>query len=353
MKLLRSLLPVVALLCAPAVGLAPRLSAEEFDPKALYKKVVKSAVFILAPVKENKNAVAMGSGSLIDAGKGLILTNYHVVMEEPYVAVQFPIFVKDTMITDKEVYMENALKLNKALKGKVLHRDKSRDLALVEVPRVPAGTPALPLARESAEQGQDVWQIGSPGDVEQVFSVSRGEVRAVAIEDILVGGGGGDVFRVKCRVVTATNPINGGDSGGPLFNKKGEQVAVSESSRTRASLVNFFIDVTEVRALLKEKNIKIKELTPEPETPAVDKKDTVPPKKDGPGGPSVPPKKEGAAAAPVVNEKAENEAAELLRRANLFKDDTDQKDYYHSRLKEVIKKYPGTKAAKEAESRLK
>lgn len=347
MKLLRSLLPVAVLLCVPVLGLGSRASGEEFDPKALYKKMVKSTVFIITPVKEIKGAYAMGSGSLIDASKGLVLTNYHVVMEEQYVAVQFPIFIKDKMITDKETYIDNAFKTHTAIKGKVLHRDKSRDLAVVELPKIPSGTPAIPLARMSPEQGEEVWNIGCPGAVNQVFSVTRGEVRAVAIEDIVVGGGEGDVFRVKCRVVTATNPINGGDSGGPLINQKGELVAVTESSRTSASLVNFFIDVTEVRSFLKEKNVKIKELTPEPETTPAPKTDVDPPKKEG-----APPKKEGVAT-PVANDKAEKEAADLLQRAKLFASDADQKEYYHSRLKEIVKKYPGTKAAKEAESRLK
>jgi Trypsin-like peptidase domain len=361
MKLLRSLLPVVALLAAPALGLGPRLAAdEEFEAKVMYKKAVKSTVFIVCLMKDGR--AASGSGALIDAEKRIVLTNYHVVDEEPYVYVQFPIFVKDTMVTDKKEYLMKALgKVKTAPKAKVLCRDKSRDLALVQVPSVPSGTGALPLARASSEQGQDVWNIGSPGAVNQVFSVTHGTVRAVAKESFVVGDDEGNAFRVTCKVVTATNPINPGDSGGPLVNKKGELVAVSESGNFAASLVNHFIDVTEVRALLNEQKIKIKELAPETDDKSDSADSAKTPKKDPGGAEAGGPKKDVGgteAGAPKKEPKgpsAEDEkAADLvLRRARLFENDEVNKDRYISLLKEVLKKYPGTAAAKEADKRLK
>src|SRR5262245_36875193 len=293
----------------------------------------------------------MGSGYLIDLQKKLVLTNYHVVDEEETVFVQFPMFVKDKMITDKKVYMDN-IPAGLAIKGKVIFRDKTRDLALVELASVPKGTPALPLARKSPEPGDEVWNVCSLGDVNQVFSITRGEVRAVAIEKFMVTGSDpGDNFRMRCKMVTATNPVGADDGGGPLVNKKGELVAVTEASRTRASLVNFFVDVTEVRAFLKEKKVKFKEPWLDPDSLPIDKNDLVRPKNDDPRSLQVPAKKVGVAA-PVVNDKTEKEAAVLLQRAKLFADDPDQRDYYWTRLKEVIKKYPGTEAAKEAQKRL-
>jgi serine protease Do len=290
MKLLRTLLPAVALLAVPAIGLGPRLAAEEFDSKTLYKKVVKSTVFIVTPMK---GGFGMGSGSLIDAKQKLVLTNYHVVDEEDKVYVQFPMFEKGTLITDKRKYMDN-IPAGKALVGKVRYRDKGRDLALIELPSIPDGTPALRLAKSSSEQAEDVWNVGSPGDVDQVFSVTQGTVRAVAIEKLRVGDDH-QVWTINCRMVTATNPINAGDSGGPLVNKKGELVAVTESSRTRASLVNFFVDVTEVRDLLKQKKITLSEPGEDnPERPIpnkgklVPKKDPVPSKKEPLKDPATP-----------------------------------------------------------------
>jgi S1-C subfamily serine protease len=261
MKISRSALAVVTLLTLPFVGLAPRLAAEDVDAIQLYKKVVKSCVFIVTPLK---GGFATGSGSLIDVEKKLVLTNFHVVDEENVVFVLFPVFLKDgVMLTDKQKYME-LIPTGQSIKGKVLCRDKSRDLALVELESVPAGTLAIPLAKKSPDVAETTWNIGSPGALKQVFGVTKGKVRAVGFEKLDVGGGV-DAIKLRAKMVTATNPANPGDSGGPLFDKRGYQVAVTESISTRASLVNHFVDVTEVWALLAEKKIKIKDLTAEPD----------------------------------------------------------------------------------------
>src|SRR5262245_35005398 len=102
MKLLRSCLALSAALALPVIGAGPRAAAEELGPEALYKKVVKSCVFIVTPAK---GGYGMGSGSLIDADKKLVLTNFHVVDEEPMVFVQFPVYLKDGgIMTDKQEY---------------------------------------------------------------------------------------------------------------------------------------------------------------------------------------------------------------------------------------------------------
>jgi S1-C subfamily serine protease len=361
MKLLRCSLTALTVLTVSAFGLAPRASAEDVDSAELYQKVVKSCVFIVTPLK---GGYGMGSGSLIDVNRKLILTNYHVVHDEDSVYVQFPVYLKDgSIMTDKQEYIKR-IPIGQAPKGKVLYRDKARDLALIEVSRVPSGTPAIPLAKKSIGVGATTWNIGSPGAVSQVFSITEGKVRAVAVEKMLVGGSSADsVFEVRCRMVTATNPVNRGDSGGPLFDKRGYQVGVTESGDTRANLVNFFVDVSEIRGLLNEKKIQIKELSDEPDpkgtevkkgpkkdaaTTTVDTppKDTVvtTPKKDV----DTLPKDQGTGPS-AADEKA---AADLLHRAGIFANDPDNKEYYLGRLREIIKKYPGTEAAKDAQKKL-
>lgn len=208
MKALRYTFSALALFVVPSFGLAPKLAAEDLSPEDLYEKVVKSCVYIVTPLK---GGVAQGSGSLIDVEQKLVLTNYHVVDDEDMVYVQFPVYVKGELMTDKDKYKE-CIPAGHAIRGKVLYRDKSRDLALVKLDKVPLGTPAIPLAKASPRTGTAVWQIGNAGAVSQVFRVSKGEVSAVAPEKFRVGGGG-EVFEVNARMVTATNPVNPGDSG--------------------------------------------------------------------------------------------------------------------------------------------
>jgi hypothetical protein len=155
-------------------------------------------------------------------------------------------------------------------------------------------------------------------------------------------GGEDDGFQVSARMVTATNPINPGDSGGPLFDKRGYQVGVSESGNFSKRLVNLFVDVTEVRTMLTEKKIKIKELSDEPD-----------PKADAKDGPEVKkgtePKKDGSGGASAADERS---AAEKLKSAKLFSKGDEFRDEYIAKLKEVIAKWPKTDAAKEAQKLL-
>src|SRR5262245_58871088 len=254
MKRLHRPFAAIALLCLPVIGLGSRAKAQEFDSADLYGKVVNSCVFIIQ-VPKDKRGFAMGSGSLIDAEKRYIITNHHVVDDSDYVHVQFPTYDKGKMITDKKIYIEN-VPAGKAIKATVLHRDRSRDLAIIQAEKIPPGTRAIPLAKDSPRQGTTVWNIGSPGAVEQLFNITEGKVRAVGVEERRVGSGA-EAFILKAKLVTATNPTIPGDSGGPLFNGKGEQVGVTESGHTGAQQVNIFVDVTEVRAFLKEKRVAL------------------------------------------------------------------------------------------------
>jgi S1-C subfamily serine protease len=243
----------------------PRLAADEkFDPSALYDRGVQSCAFIVAPLKDG---CAMGSGSLIDAEQRYVLTNYHVVEGSDTVFVQLPVRLKDgTLMTDKKKYLERVT-AGLALQGKLLCKDKTRDLALVQLDKLPPDTPALPLARTSLRVGEEVITIGNPGSVDWTFSTTQNTVRGVGVAEMVVGGGG-EVLRFKARMVTITNPIGPSDSGGPLIDRRGYQVGVSSSGRTGVQAVNNAIDVTEVQAFLKENKVAIKEPADEKADPA-------------------------------------------------------------------------------------
>jgi S1-C subfamily serine protease len=331
------------------MGLGPRAKAEDLSSEDLYDKVVNSCVFIITPLK---GGFAMGSGSLVDSEKRYVITNYHVVEDKDFVFAQFPIYVKGKRITDKKTYIEN-VPAGKAIKAKVLHRDKGRDLAVIQLEKIPPGTKAIVLAKDSPRVGSTTFNIGSPGAVEQLFSITEGKVRSVGTEDHLVGDGTVEgTFRVKAVMVTATNPTNPGDSGGPLFNKKGEQVAVTESGHRSAQNVNLFVDISEVRAFLNEKKLTIKESGIEPKKEETAKKD---PKKDNGGSettakdPAPPPKADTTPAASEADEKA---AAARLASAKLFKDGDENREVYKSKLNAIIKQYPNTAAGKEAKNLL-
>jgi S1-C subfamily serine protease len=312
------------------------------DSTDLYKKVVRSAVFIVTPAR---GGIGMGSGSIVDLEQRIIITNYHVVGDAEWVFVQFPIDDdKGKMITDKKVYL-GRIRDEKALKAKVLKTDKKRDLAILKLETAPPpGTPALPLATKEPGRGAEVWNVGSPGAVEQVFSITRGTVRAVAHEKFPVGGGDDEPFVVEARMITTDNPINQGDSGGPLVNAAGEMVGVSQSGKLGGTvkLVSNFVDVSEVKTFLKENKIEVKVTAPTP------KKET--PKNDPPKDtPKNDPPKDTPKPKDAPSPQAERSASDALRLAKLLASNEDSRDKYKEKLQDIIKKFPGTVGAKEAQ----
>jgi S1-C subfamily serine protease len=346
-----------------ALTATPRLTAEEFNPADLYDKCVKSTVFIVNP--GSGKGASMGSGSLIDATQRLVLTNYHVVDEVKMVFCQFPVRNKDgSLMTDKAKYF-NRIPAGLAIKGKVLHIDKTRDLAIVQLEKLPPDTPALPLAKKSVRVGEKVMNIGNAGKVETTFNTADGSVRGVGVVDIVVGGGD-EALRIKARMVSVSIPINPGDSGGPIIDKRGYQVAVTESgySGAAAQAVNSCVDITEVWGFLSEKKITIKDLSAEkgpPDATTPDKGVKPLPKSDNPLVPKGdnPPKtdtpetgKTGPGLAPPPSADEEKAADMLLRRAQLFAEGEDNREIYKKKLQEVITKHPGTAAAKDAKKKL-
>jgi RNA polymerase sigma factor (sigma-70 family) len=324
----------------------------DFDAAELYTRGVKSTVFIVTPLKDG---ISMGSGSLIDAEKRYVLTNYHVVGEGDSVYVQFPVRNKDGgLMTDKKKYMER-IPAGQALRGKVLHRDQSRDLALVQLDKLPPDARALPLAKKSVRVGERVIHIGNPGKVDSTFSTTDGVVRAVGVMDFVVNGSDG-ARRIKARMVNLTNPIDHGDSGGPIIDRRGYLVGVTESGTVdgRTQNVNYGIDVAEVWAFLKEKKVTIKDLTGEKAEPKKDPKSENPPPATGTENPPKAdrPPGEGGGAAPAPAAEDERMARLMLSRARLFAEGDDDRATYIAKLKDVINKYPGTQAARDAKKLL-
>src|SRR5438552_1498384 len=82
------------------LAVLPALAVAE---ESVYKKGVKSTVWVVQPAGGTR--FRMGSGSLIDAQKRLILTNYHVVTDQKDVVVFFPVFdTKGNPIQDRDKY---------------------------------------------------------------------------------------------------------------------------------------------------------------------------------------------------------------------------------------------------------
>jgi S1-C subfamily serine protease len=331
--MVRQLLLVLPFL---AIGVAP--AADKSAPltgKEIYQRTLKSAVWIahVSELGNGRAALATGSGSLIDAQQRLILTNYHVVGQEKEVRVFFPQFDKQgKLIASKDHYMAQ-LREGKGLVGTVLYTDQKRDLALVKVERIPPGTTAVPLAKDGVGPGDTVHSIGNPGASDALWAYTPGAVKAVYKKTWSVKERT-EMMHFEAQVVETTSPVNPGDSGGPLVNGQGELVAVTQGGVSAQGTISYFIDISEVRTVLAAKKIKIAT------APTATVASSIEPK------PEATPKETAANQA----EKDEKAAQAKLEFAQQFVN--DRPDKAKTRLQEIIKLYPNTKAAQEAKDLL-
>lgn len=228
-------------LAAASVPEAKKLSAKE-----QHQKLLKSSGWIQQ--RNGDQILSHGTGWVLDAGRRLMVTNDHVVSGQDVVWVIFPKYKDGKLVREESEYRGE-----KGVKATVIDRDRTRDLAVIQLDSLPDGITALPLAADEPEEGDLVRTIGgfTNGSENLVFGGVGGEVRTVGTNGGLHGHG-------KVRVVLSTVSINGGNSGGPLINEAGELVAinsyiVSQGPGGRAvSNVNGHISVKEFKAYFAE-----------------------------------------------------------------------------------------------------
>jgi serine protease Do len=146
---------------------------------------------------------SLGSGVIVDAQAGYILTNNHVVEGADDITVK---------LADK-----------RELKASVVGRDPKTDLAVIKL-KTAAGLTAAQFGDSDAlEVGDWVLAIGSPFGLEQ--TVSHGIISA---KGRVIGEGPYDDF------LQTDAPINPGNSGGPLVNLAGEVVGINSAITSRS-----------------------------------------------------------------------------------------------------------------------
>lgn len=251
----RMLLGLIGLFLLPPLARAeePAVGAK------VYRQALPSIVWIHS---KRDNGLATGSGTLIDAERRIVLTNYHVVEENPNATIFFPVLRDGKPIAEKRYYTERADRLG--IRGRVLGLDKQADLALIRLEQIPAGTKGIPLAAGSPDPGESVQSIGNAGDSGALWGYVKGTVRQVYRKKWKAQLGR-NVVTFEAKVVETDSATNPGDSGGPLLNDRGELVGVTQGGAIKAQLISTFIDISEVKQLLAQKGVR--EPAPPPAAP--------------------------------------------------------------------------------------
>jgi len=200
----------------PTAAQAPRDPARAAPPTAS------------APAPPEREAAAQpasaGSGFLL-RNTNLVLTNNHVVEGKTRITVGFP---------SGEEYP-----------GRVVLRDRSNDLALVEAQGRPTSGGGLVLAvNAEIRVGDTLHALGYPlgRDLSRQPSMVSGAVSSVV-------GLGDDISRFR-----TTAPINPGNSGGPLVNQRGQVIGIAAAGLVRQAVeaIRFGIKASTAALILQQ-----------------------------------------------------------------------------------------------------
>jgi len=164
--------------------------------------------------------------SFLISSNGYLTTSYHVVRESD------------------SIFVENELFGN--LKAKVVYQDRENDIALLKIPDFVLEKPILPYAisKKESNLAEDVFTLGYPKE-DVVFGA--GSISAMT-------GFNGNPIAYQISV-----PVNPGNSGGPLFNNRGDLVGIISGQQTQSSGTAFAIKSTVLLASIDQAPDSVKE----------------------------------------------------------------------------------------------
>lgn len=216
-----------------SVSGTPNTSTEGMTPAQVYAKNVDSVVAITCTVLQNSygqivQGTSSGSGFIISEN-GYIITNHHVIDDAKTIKV--------TTYGDEEYTAE------------LVGSDDANDVALLKI-----NATGLPVAKlgssDSLIVGDQVVAIGNAlGELTATLTVGyiSGKDRTVTTDGTVI------------NMLQTDAAINSGNSGGPLFNMKGEVVGIttakySGTSGSGASIegICFAIPIDDVRDIVEE-----------------------------------------------------------------------------------------------------
>lgn len=257
---------LAATLCSPAA--ADTLKERQDKVLAVISKTRSAVVCI-----QSRGKLGMGSGSgVIVSADGLVLTAAHVVEAAGGDGGEVDVVLPD----------------GRQVKGKVLGRDRGRDSAMVQIEEGKDWPFAEPAKADSVEKGEWCIAMGHPGG----FDIQRGAPVRI-----------GRLWMPNDKAFYQSDgTVQGGDSGGPLFDLEGHVIGIHSNismnlSENRHVPIGVFHDEWErlkkgevwgdSKRLLSDPN----DLTP--------KKDFLPKRqKKQPAEPAVPDEKDNPAEAP-------------------------------------------------------
>jgi hypothetical protein len=234
---------------------------------------------------------SLGSGVVVDAKRGLVLTNHHVV--DNLLGQDLTVHV--TVELGKPIASGRMVTSGEKLEAVVVKTDALKDLAVIKIISPHKPLAEARLAELDPRVGENVMSIGNAGIglqwAAKVCNVSK--VGDLGSETVMLEIGDCNRTdetdspkekrrrREQCQArkdeikkhvenapqalaIQTTCGINGGDSGGPLLNAWGEIVGLNQSVRFGANTLAFHIHIAEIRDMLKGVSDEPATILPDP-----------------------------------------------------------------------------------------
>jgi S1-C subfamily serine protease len=226
-----------------ALALCLTTARSAWAEQSVYQKTLQATGFVV--VTKEKDQLGYGTCWIVDHDQRLAVTNIHVVEMYNKCKVAFPRFIQGQVVTSSAKYSAKDF-----IAGKVLARDAKRDLALIQLERLPAGTRALALAPASIAPGSKIWAVGNSGMAHKwltegtLWRSRKGTVKNGFFKTTRLRG---TTFKLEAHMIQTDSGSKPGDSGGPVVDEQGRLVGVNSSSDEQG---DYAIDVNELRVFL-------------------------------------------------------------------------------------------------------
>jgi S1-C subfamily serine protease len=216
-----------------SAGLSRAAAAEQhqaMNDQAVYKQVEPGIVDVTANL-QYRQETAKGTGFVIDAAKGLVLTNNHVIDQATSVTV--------TMVTSGKSYPARILGYDATddvallqVRGAALTAVRTGDSSLVGV-----GLPVLAIGNEAGQGGSPTV---APGVISSLGRTIVASDQSSGLTEVLHG-----MFQTSAD-------IRPGDSGGPLADAAGRVIGIDTAAGGSAVYSGYAIPINQALPIARQ-----------------------------------------------------------------------------------------------------